>query len=367
AGGSIFATIEKEQKTGSGTLPDYLTIADITATSTGGPYYIAAGAVFKGTMSSTPASMTWNPNSDSATSDRPYNPTYNESTMLCNALTYWSAKGELYGGFYTSDAEHYGLYSASSSNPVTANWSQLTLPSSGEQVTYLQVAGSDTSSTSTSYLYIGGAVVASSSTYELDYYDGTTVWKSSLGGYTLSTPVKGVAYSSSYGYFVATNDAVYVSSTENFSSATAVTPSIGASPDKIHGIYSDGTNVFVLTERSGIYQYNGSSFSQLVADPQPSSSVYVGFLSMAKIGSVYLVGSNNSYGYYILSGSTLTRYSDTTVGLYVESVSRIYVGADMTVFMGTNANGLWGTQMDSSGNLTTSWTHEQKDSTSYSY
>ena len=355
-GGSIFYNIENEQKVGSSTLPKYLVIADMAVISSGS-YYVAAGAIFSG--SGTPSNMAWTPSSDSATTYRPYNAAYNGASMLCNALTLFSSK--LYGGFISSSGEHVGLYSAPSSDPSTANWAQVTtLPSYaiGEQASYLQVANNN--------LFVGGSVVTlTGSTYELDSSpDGSTWTQCALP--TLTKPVNGVAYAGTW-YYVSTANALYGSTSSTFASPTQITlsPALGstATPDQINGVFADGSTLYIFTAKSGIYTLaaGGATATLLVAAPVPSTSVYVSFLCMAKpTGSTgtYLVGADG-YGYYTLSGTTLTRYSDTSVALYAESVSHIVIDG-VNVFMGTNATGLWGAQMDGSGALTTTWTHEQK-------
>jgi hypothetical protein len=126
--------------------------------------------------------------------------------------------------------------------------------------------------------------------------------------------------------------------------------------------------VFIATKSDGILFTldNGSTWHQI--DPDQVGSVVVSYLCVAgpvDSGSgktTYLAGSDG-YGYYTLSTSgngSLTRFDDSTIGLFSHSVSRILVdGAN--VLMGTHANSLWRAVFDTTtGDLASgeSWIHE---------
>ena len=145
-GGSIYATIENEQKVSVSQLSvnsaSTLVIADIAKAAANGPYYVAAGAVYQGTLTGstvTSSSISWDPNALSPSTYRPYNPKGTDGTfMLCNSLVEF--EGNLYGGFYTASGAQVGLYIAPASNPVTANWTAVSGFPAGEQVVLLRVA-----------------------------------------------------------------------------------------------------------------------------------------------------------------------------------------------------------------------------------
>jgi hypothetical protein len=350
-GGSIYATIEKEQLVSTSTLSKTLVIADMTTVASGGPYYVAAGGVFQGALAGstvTASSITWTPNSSN--SARPYNPLGTDgTTMLNNALAVYS--GSIYGGFYTPSGSQYGLYSATTAAPGT--WSPLALPTTGEQVVKLLSANG--------FLLIAGTS-GSYTSYEIDSWDGATMVQQRTG---LTTKITGLAWDGT-DFFFATTTAVYAALTPaGFAAATPLPLPALASGDVINSIYADTGHVFVVTQIGGLYYSSdhGATWTN-VAAPVVNSLVVPLLTIAGPVGTsgVYLVGSDG-YSYYTFKiGGSLTRFADTTIALYAESVGKILVDGTH-VFMGTNEFGLWGAEFDGSatgGGLAsgTSWIHE---------
>ncbi|MGA2977710.1 MAG: hypothetical protein ABSF77_20610 [Spirochaetia bacterium] len=358
-GGAIYATIETEKLVTTNTLPLTLTIEDIVKTAPN-HYYVAAGGIFYGDTSTDP--VTWNPNVNSPIADRPYNP----PDGLCNALAYYG--GTLWGGFFTTGS-NLGLYKAIVQADGTYSFENSTAETdstiAGKQVVLLQPLNGHLFMVSAS-LPAGSASYA----YEVDYLSSSTsAWTVLIAG--LTSAVTGLAWDGTH-YWMTTGSTVYEDASDppSFASGTSTLSSGSYSLSGIKGIYADsieGGRVFIATTAGGIYYSPDAGLTWEQAKADVISSVTIGYLTVAgpvdAANNTYLVGSDG-YGYYTLSLSsnppTLTRYSDSTIALYTESIGTILVDGT-TVFMGTNSEGLWSTTFDpSTGAISTSsaWTHE---------
>ena len=318
-----------------------------------GNYYIAAGGIFQGTLTS--GVMSWNPNNNNLTV-YPYNP---PSGALCNALATFN--GATWGGFYPADGlTILGLekadpqFSFASSTPVVDTNGNIT----GKQISLLSAPN-------------GNAVlfaVCVELNYSVGLYYSTngTAWSPCTGlqGIT-SYPISGVAWDGTQ-YWAVSGTTVYRSPAGNPASFSAIaTQPVGSSD--IRGITvgqgAEAGWLFLPTRIGGIwYSSNGGASWANIAAPIVSS-VTVGLLTVSgpvdSAGNIYLVGSDG-YGYYTLNLTlpALTRMSMSTIALYAESIRKIFVDAGF-VLMGTNGHGVWSASFDpATGDLTsgTSWT-----------
>jgi len=349
---AIFATIEAERKVATNTLSQTISVFDIATVAPGvpgGPYYVAAGGVFQGTLSA--GTMSWYP----ADTTRPLNP----SGLLCNAMVYYPSTSALWGGFISSSGAP-GLYK-SSAGPNFSFASRVPIGDSAiinKQAILLQVANNHLFMVST----------PDTINYELDYKaDGASPW---VAGFlsTLSKPVAGVAWDGTH-YWAASGTNVYRSvdppTTSSFI-APPVSPNL--SGDQVNGVFADPVKgyAFLATKKNGVFftTNGGTTWNQITAPIVGSATV--SYLCVAgpidgATSDKYLVGSDG-YGYYTLSisGNSLSRFGDSTVSLYSESVARILVDG-VNVFMGTNANGLWRAVFDTNAGALASgqaWIHE---------
>ena len=350
-GGSIYATIQTEQKVIDNSLPNTLTVTNIVVTppvAAGSNYYVAAGGVFHGVLGAT--SVTWTPNQTDPTSLNPAN-------ALCNALAFF--QGELWGGFFAT-GENIGLVKSTSLS-FAGQPEQIAATAGGtKQVTMLRKANNN--------LLMASATVTQAPVYALEYTSDGTMWNTvTLPANT--TPVLGVAWDGT-SYWAVTASTIYKSATVSGAfAAPSSAPALAAAGDSYHDVYADPSSgrVFVSTKKSGIsYSTDGGNAWTAVAAALVSNAT-VGFLAVAGpadvsgSGAVYLAGSDG-YGYYTLSASanTLTRMADTTIALYSESVSTIAVDGT-NVFMGTHGHGVWRATFDTAtGTLAaaSAWTHE---------
>jgi hypothetical protein len=351
-GGSIYATIETEQKVVDSTLPKTITVCDLVNNSTAPtyPYYVAAGAIYKGTRPNADNKMGWPSTGNSA---KPVTPPVSDA--LCNTLVLFNS--ELWGGFF-STGSILGLYSSTTlafSGPAVSD-----TVVKGKQVISLQA----TDNGSPGQLFVcTGTVSGSKYVYQLSYFDAVT-WSPLLTD--LPDPVNGVVWDPvGAQYLMVSGSKVYSGTNADppvFTTTTLPGVSLDSS-DELRGIFVDGANIFIPTRDNGVYLTTGGAWSQIPADDVNGNTV--GYLAVAGpvdgAGNKYLVGSDG-YGYYTLDISTmkLTRFDDNTILLYSSAVRRILVDGT-TVLMGTAGNGLWSAIFNpATGDLKadTAWVHE---------
>ena len=328
---AILATIDTAQKTATNTLFQTIFIYDI-AVPAPASYYVAAGRVFQGTLNGT--TVTWNPDQDSTA--KPWNP----PGLVCNAMTLFS--GNLYGGFFASDGTPSLWQSSVGPNYSFASGTELTMQSTGEQVTGLSTDGAN--------LFVSGAVMSGSNfVFQLEYSptpgtEGIGTWQSVMTGKPY--PVLPVAFDGT-NYWTASGATLY----ESASGLGGFSP-VAGNWGTINGVFADASNVVVCTKTNGVFYYNGT-WHQVQPDHQGTVTVSYLCSSPAIASGIYLIGSDG-YGYYTLntSNGTLSRYGDSTTVLYTAAVSRIVLdnsSGNHIVLMGTYSKGLWRTVYDPLG------------------
>jgi hypothetical protein len=363
-GGSIYATIETEQKVSTNSLADLLLTVNDVVKAAAGEYYVAAGGIFRGVVQSG-GTITWSPDQNSADTDRPYNVAAGD---LCNALAFFG--GTLYGGFL-NQAGSLGLYTAAAVSGIEGVSFQGQARVEDAAVKDQQVVSLRTVN---GRLFMVGAVMPSGGTayaYSINVLDGTSSpWQSLVSG--LTDAVVSIGWDG-VNYWMATTAAVYsdAGTTPAFASGTSTLG--GSTVSGIKDIFTDAANgrVLICTKSGGIYYSldRGGTWNHIAA-PSPSGTTAVAsFLCAAgpvdTAADKYLLGTDG-YGYYTLSltgtgsGATLTRYGSTSVALYGQSVRTMLVDGS-SVFMGTNTHGLWRATFDpATGGLVsgTTWSHE---------
>lgn len=336
----VYATVETATKTVENTLPLLLSVVDVAVTSPGSTYSVAAGAVFKGSLSSpVGGTMTWTPNNSD--SSRPFNP---PGLQCFGGLALFGT--HLYGGFFDTSGNP-SLWQSDTSYSFGSGSAVQVPIAAGKQVTFLQSAGG--------VLFMGVAVYNASLPtpqyqYELDSSpDGTTWTATNLTA--LAYPVSGVGYDGA-NFWTASGSTLYKSGSASFAGYSTLATITGG--DRINGLFVDPVNagrIFGTTKTRGIfYSLNsGSTWINLTDSPSGSSSTYpAGFLCVAgpvDTGTRYYLAGSDGFGYYTLDtvGSTWTRFGDSTILLYTSSVRRIVVdtAGQGNVLIGTNRNGLW--------------------------
>lgn len=366
SGGSIYATIETEKKINVSTLDQTITVFDLLNIGSGPlPYFVAAGAVYIGSVADGSNSIGWPDVGKTPTAISPPS-----SGALCLALTYFPSgtpPNRLYGGFFTSDTSVAGLYQSASSAQNYSFASSEAAPIAdplvaGKQITFLAADATN--------LFAVTATLASGTTgftYALNFSaDGVNF----TAGTALTDPkrrITGVGFLGST-YYMTSGSTLYSGPAPD---SLVGTSTIGTftidSGDELRGVTVD-SGYIVIPSRNGAvyYSQDGSAWSKASTSDQVIGSV-VGFLTVSTrvgtSGPVFLVGADGA-GFYTLNvaNNTLSKFSDVTVtGLYAGAVRRILVDPahSNTVFMGTAGTGLWRANFDpATGSVNSSWIHE---------
>jgi hypothetical protein len=351
-GGSIYATIETEQKIDVSTLDQTLTVLDILNVAAAPlPYFVAAGAVYDGTLPDTNNEVGW---PHAGRDPIPVSPPARGA--LCLAMTYFPFNSLLYGGFF-ADGPGMGLYTSPTTSPsFTTPVTQM----AGKQISLLQVANS------TLFAVVatpGGGTTGF--TYGLEFSTNGTNFNQATSSALVSLAglpqITGVAYLSGT-YFVASGSTMY----EGPDPAHLDAVNIGNGSDLLEGLTVDNGYVFAPSNNGIVYYYNGVTWTNASTDDQLNSRPIIFLTVSTQVGAdgpTYLVGADGAGFYYLnVADNSLSRYSDVTVtGLYAGSVRRILVDLpnSNTVFMGTAGTGLWRARFDpATGGSPSTWVHE---------
>lgn len=367
-GGSIYATIETEQKINVSTLSQTITVLDLVNTfSAPFRYLVAAGAVYKGRVPNTDNEIGWpKVGADPIAVSPP------AEGALCLALTYFDngvpAQTGVYGAFFTSDGSTMGLYKSvgalSYSFAVADGATAIADPLvAGKQICLLQVANN------TLFAVVATPAGTSGFTFELDYStDGSNFFATNLKN--LTNPITGVGFFGG-NYYVTSGPKLYSDSGAGLNSLTG-SSTIGSFPissgDELRGVTVDDTANYILipSGNGAVYYYDGVTSWARARTGDNLNGRQVGFLTVStRAGNVglgkdiFLVGADGA-GYYTLNtgNGNLSRFSDVTVtGLYAGAVRRILVDGS-TVFMGAAGTGLWRATFDPAGEVNSTWIHE---------
>jgi hypothetical protein len=365
-GGSIYATIEHEQKINISTLEQLLTILDIVKTPDGQfPYLVAAGAVYRGTAPDVKNEIGWPTQGKDPIAVSPP-----ASGALCQALANFS--GNIYGAFF-ADGPGMGLYksvpgpnfSFRVADGATAVGDPLV---AGKQITLLQVAGGR--------LFAVVATNGSGSTgftYDLvSSPDGTNFAATNLTGLTEQITGIGFLGAPSNTYYVTSGTTLYTGAALGSLTGSST---IGTFPiksdDELRGVTVDAVAGYILIpSKNGDVYYSAQNpavawFKGGTTDALNGRQV--GFLTVsARVGNngpgvdFFLIGADGA-GYYTLdvANNRVDRFSDVTVtGLYTGAVRKMLVDGS-TVFMGTAGTGLWRATFDPAlGQVNSTWIHE---------
>ena len=196
-GGAIYATIENAKKTITSTLAKTLTIQDLVAQAAGGPYDIAAGAIFEGAITGSPSTsgdiIQWK--ADASGNLIPIASPV--SGQICSSLVLFG--GKLWGAFFNPNAQTFGLYTSSTAPFSFAGQAPNNDPQiAGKQIMLIQVANG-------TLFVVAGAVTGSPYVFELDYFNGTN-WVPLLTN--LPYMINGVAWDGT-NYWAAGGTTVY--------------------------------------------------------------------------------------------------------------------------------------------------------------
>jgi hypothetical protein len=320
---SIYYTLENEVKTTDNTLSNDLWIHSVAKLGTA--YYAAAGKVFK-TSSTSP--VTW----DSANLLTP------PVGGLCNTMVAFG--GNLYGGFITQGGS-LGLYEATGPSPTA--FATAVAAFAGRQISCLGVVR-------------GGADIAvvtadwdpTNLVYKYNLYVNALVDTSGHLMTDCADKITGLAYTSASGSYWA------VAGSTLYEDGIPATVTGTVSGEVLNSVFSDDeTNRLWVTSDKGYVYYSPDAGTTWYRNATAAevSGYTVSFMTMAGASgsSSMLVGAEGQtggYGYYVVSVSgttvTLTRFSESTIPLYVASVRGFLIdGARLFAYCFGVDRGLW--------------------------
>lgn len=326
-GGSIYYTLQNEEKTTDNTLKNDIPIHAV-ALHGDGSYYAAGGRIWRGTPGS--GTVEWN-------TTTPIAPPVDGA--LCNALVEF--KGELYGGFITQ-AGTIGLYKADGASPASptsfAAGQIADALVAAKQVVLLAVvnAGND--------LVVGTASPGDPFVYDLLLSADGAAYASLLTA-TTTKPFTGVAHTTG-AYWAVSGTTLY--SGPGAGSLAAVASPTGATAEEVlTSVFSDdGASRLFVTSDLGFVYYSADAGVTWTrnATAEKVSDTTVKFLGVAGAsGSGTMLVASDGFGYYVLTigaPPTLARYGGSTIGLYTASVRRFLIDGTR-LFACTNSRGLW--------------------------
>jgi len=353
-GGSIYATIETEQKINVSTLSQTITVLDLVNTfSTPFRYLVAAGAVYKGRVPNTDNEIGWpTPKKDPVAVSPP------AKGALCLALTKFGS--DFYGAFFTSDGSTMGLYKSVGAPGYSFAVAPIADPLvAGKQICLLQVANN------TLFAVVATSDGTSGFTFELVYStDGSSFTATNLTN--VKDLITGVGFFAG-NYYITAGSTLYSDSGAGLNSLAPITAFSIDSGDELRGITVDDVAGYILIPSSNgdvYWSTNGTAWPKAGTSDEINGH-QVAFLTVSTrvgvpaSGDVFLVGADGA-GYYTLNtgNGDLSRFSDVTVtGLYAGAVRRILVDGS-TVFMGAAGTGLWRATFDPAGEVNSTWIHE---------
>jgi hypothetical protein len=347
--GGIYWTLQNEVEIDDLSLPNEITVFDVTKIGlAGGSYYAAAGKIWTADDST----VTWNKDV------RVVGPT---TDAMCNALVTspFGSQDTLFGGFIDPEA-NLGLYE-SGANPTTAGTTWTHLPGTGTKLESAQV----TLLKSVEHPTQGLAAAVAKKTWNVT----KAVWEflywivtadNSLAVSDLSMTrnagedlktINDICYSTRLGIWFATEGTKLYAGAGSLV-ADAVIPSDGV----LRGVIDDGDRIYVASETGAVFWADEGSYpfttwhridAPTVSGVNPPLTRFAGPVTVAGIGDYLLVGSEG-YGYYRLPVSpaigSLTRCPDTTDNLHTAYVLKMYSDGTSTpkrIFACTSNDGLW--------------------------
>jgi hypothetical protein len=359
-GGMIYSVLEtevKQPKTGLGTNGEYLTIQDLALLGTN--YYIAGGKIWytDATAASSTLTLTWT--EVTTPKDTRKDPAHPLPT-LCTAMAASAAK--LYAGFINADGTSAGLWSTT--GPAVA-FTQETPVGLGAGDQIVRILCNPASATCPILLVTATPVAPPASnpsqsstyhTYNLYRWDGSSPLSLVYSTGDVAILDASLDPGTDTYYFVAGQ--TYYSGL--FGSITPVSTIYSpiTSLDFLQAASFIGGTIYVGCTESGVFVGPGST--HYAADVQ--SNKYVGYLTFADAGGGKVLVGSDGYGYYVISGSTITRYTNLSLTLYTSAVRRFLVDTPRNrVLAGTSGAGMWVGTLNTAGDSQTvvsGWTRQ---------
>ncbi len=346
---SIYYTLENEVKTTDNSLSNDLWIHGVA--KLGGAYYTAAGKVYKTTSI---APVRW----DSAAILTPP-----QVGALCTSMVAFGTN--LYGGFITQGG-YLGLYQAAGPAPAAFATTPVHAAFTDRQISHLAVVNGGTE-----IAVVTADWDAANGVYVYNLYvnaapDGTGQKISDL-----ADKITGVAWTATSGaYWAVAGSKLY-----RHDGALAEVPVTGVvTGETLNSVFSDDeANRLWVTSSEGYVYYSpdeGATWHRNATAAEVSGYT-VSFTTMAGAsGSSSMVvgaeGQSGGYGYFVVNVTgttvTLTRFSESTILLYVSAVRGFLLdGTRLFAYAFGVDRGLWRTESFTSADCSVasgSWVQE---------
>jgi hypothetical protein len=342
--GNIYYTLENEVKVEDLSLPNDITLFDVTKIGgAGGSYFAAAGKIW--TVADSAAE--WDVNALVA----PPNP-----GNICTALVASPfGTSTLYGGFISTSGG-LGLYESTAA-PSFHGQPAETLPVAGSQIALLKAVNDGASR-----LIV---VTAAQPSAGANFVYGI-VYAAAAGSYAAATfdvtrpdgdekkPIYDVIYAGGTfsAWFATEGTKLYTNSGSGFGGDFTVADMTGMTAgETLTGLfYDDVDDTVYVASKSGVVYYSvaGAAWIPIAAPAISGTHPPLTRFEMLHVTTerILLVGSDG-YGYYRLPTNpigSLTRFPTTTSDLYSASVMKFFYDADLPtkhVFACTAMGGLW--------------------------
>jgi hypothetical protein len=337
--GNIYSTLENEVKVDDLSLPNDITLFDVTKIGTS--YYAAAGKIWTVSDSATE----W----DVTALIAPPSPGDIGTALVASPF----GTNTLYGGFINGSG-NLGLYESTAA-PSFSGRNAEPLPVAGAQVALLKAVNDGANR-----LVV---VTAHQPSAGSDFAYGM-VYAASAGSYTVATfdatrpagdekkSINDVVYAGVpiNAWFATEGTKLYTKTGPGFAGDFTLAGMTGITAgEELTGLFWDGTTHVYLASRAGAVYHStdGTNWTRILAPAISGTYPPLTHFAGPVDAGIVLVGSDG-YGYYLLdtadlSGTDpLTRYPTTTSDLYTAAVQKMYFDVGkLRVFACTSMGGLW--------------------------
>jgi hypothetical protein len=342
----IYWRIEREPITENKKLEDKITVFDVALEGAGGPYYAAAGTIWKGDAALLPDNFWWDPDTVPPGLVVVAPPA---DGAMCNALVYYDST--LWGGFIDGSGS-LGLYRSSTAPLSFAGQSAETDAAvDGQQVIRLKV--------------VNGYLVIITADGSLDYsihsfdglgdaYDPVDL---SLTGHTAATLINDVAFFD--GNYYATSGAKLYAGAGPLVDVTDNLPALDAG-DELRDLFVNAGTLYLTSRLSTLYYTtDGATWEHRhVVDGKGVAIPDVPLTALCGPVDGTIVVGTDGYGYCLFDGSSLVRLDKALYEsnpIYDASIHRFLLDPGARLFAGTFGGGLLRAEAPSS---TMTWVQE---------
>lgn len=325
----IYWRIEREPITENTKLPDRITVFDLALEGAGGPYYVAAGTIWKGDTARLP-DLWWDPLPEPGSLVTVASPA---DGAMCTALAYYSAR--LWGGFIEGSG-NLGLYRSSPALDFEGRAAETDTAVDGKQVIRLKV--------------VNGLLIIVTADSSFDYsvhtYNGAAydTVDLSLTGHVAATKINDVAFFPFDSKYYATSGAKLYAGAGPLVDVTASLPALDAG-DELRDLFENAGTLYLTSKRSTLYYTtDGTTWNHRhVVDGKGEAIPDVPLTALCGPVDGKIVVGTDGYGYCLFDGSALVRLDKVlyeSSPIYDAAIRRFLLDPGARLFAGTFGGGL---------------------------